>query len=102
MLQILKSILLQFIEDIDTGNTNISEGQQEEIIQLFQKINQKELSKVESADYLGVCRATFDNYIAKGLLPPGHKRQGFKELSWNRLDLDKFVTENIKYGRKKI
>ena len=102
MLQILKSILLQFIEDIDTGNTNISEGQQEEIIQLFQKINQKELSKIEASNYIGVSRATFDNYINKGLIPKGHKRQGFKELSWNRSDLDKFVMENIKYGRKKI
>ena len=102
MLQILKSILLQFIEDIDTGNTNISEGQQEEIIQLFQKINQMELSKIEASNYIGVSRATFDNYINKGLIPKGHKRQGFKELSWNRSDLDKFVMENIKYGRKKI
>lgn len=96
MLQILKSILLQFIEDIDTGNTNISEGQQEEIIQLFQKINQKELSKVESADYLGVCRATFDNYIAKGWIPKGHKRQGFKELSWSKSDLNNFIKNNKK------
>lgn len=34
------------------------------------------------------------NYINKGLIPKGRKRQGFKELSWNKSDLDKF----IKYG----
>ena len=90
MLEILKSILLQFIKDIDTGNTNISEEEQKKIIQLFQEINQQELSKIEASNYIGVSRATFDNYITKGLIPKGHKRQGFKELSWNKSDLDNF------------
>ena len=90
MLQILKSILIQFIKDIDTGNTNISEEEQKKIIQLFQEINQQELSKIEASNYIGVSRATFDNYITKGLIPKGHKRQGFKELSWNKSDLDNF------------
>ena len=58
---------------------------------MLQKINSKELSKVESAEYIGVSRATFDNYINKGLIPKGRKRQGFKELSWNKSDLDKFL-----------
>lgn len=90
MLQLIKTILQQFIDNIDVGNSKISEQDEQDIIELLQKINQQELSKVESANYLGVCRATFDNYIAKGLLPKGHKRQGFKELSWNKSDLDEF------------
>lgn len=90
MLQLIKSAFQQFIDDIDSGNSNINEEQQKEILELVQKINSKELSKLESADYIGVSRATFDNYIKKGLIPQGHKRQGFTELSWNRSDLDKF------------
>lgn len=90
MLQLIKTILQQFIDNIDVGNSKISEQDEQDIIELLQKINQQELSKVESANYLGVCRATFDNYIAKGLLPKGHKRQGFKELSWNKSDLYEF------------
>ena len=90
MLSLIKEILLQFINDIDSGNTNIEEEQQEELIQIFNRIMQKEYSKTESANYIGVSRATFDNYINKGLIPKGHKRQGFKELSWNKSDLDKF------------
>ena len=35
----------------------------------------------------------FDNYIRKGLIPKGHKRPGFKELSWNKYDLDKYLNE---------
>ena len=91
MIQMLKTLLLQLLNDIDSGNSNISEDEQQQIIELFQKINSKELSKIESANYIGVSRATFDNYIAKGLIPKGKKRQGFKELSWNKNDLDKFL-----------
>ena len=91
MLQIIKKLLQQIIDDIDSNNSNISEKQQFEVIQFIQKINTKELSKLEAAEYIGVSRASFDNYIRKGLIPKGHKRPGFKELSWNKFDLDKYL-----------
>lgn len=91
MLEILKNLLKQLINDLDSGNSTINEKEELEIIQLIQKINSKELSKIESADYLGISRATFDNYVSKGLIPKGRKRQGFKELSWNKIDLDKYL-----------
>lgn len=93
ILQLIKTALEQFIRDIDSRNSNISQEQQLEILELLQKINSKELSKTESAAYIGVSRATFDNYITKGLIPKGRKRQGFKELSWNKSDLDKYLNE---------
>ena len=31
------------------------------------------------------------NMVYKGLIPKGHKRQGFKELSWLKSDLDNYV-----------
>lgn len=95
-MKLLKKVLQQLLDDIDAGNSNISEKEQEEIVDFIQKLNQKELSKIESANYLGVSRATFDNYIKKKLIPQGHKRQGFKELSWNKSDLDKFKQINNK------
>ena len=94
MMQLIKTILEQFIKDIDSGNSNINEEEQEEVLDLFEKINRKELSKIESANYIGVSRATFDNYISKGLLPEGKKRQGFKELSWSKYDLNKFMNND--------
>lgn len=93
MLHLIKIILQQFINDIDSGNSNINEQEQEELLNLLQKFNQKELSKIEAANYIGVCRATFDNYINKGLIPKGHKRQGFKELRWNKKDLDDYIND---------
>lgn len=100
MINILRNLLQQILDDIDTGNSNITEDQQIEIIDLIQKCNTKELSKVESANYIEVCRATFDNYVNKGLIPKGKKRQGFNELSWNKQDLDKFLLNNKKNKTK--
>ena len=91
MLKIIRNLLQQIINDIDSGNSNISESEQLETIQFIQKIYSKELSKLEAADYIGVSRATFDNYISKGWIPKGKKRMGFKELSWSIYDLNKFL-----------
>ena len=90
-MQLIKAALKQLLQDMDSGNTNINEEQQQELLSLLLQFNSKDLSKVESAEYIGVSRATFDNYIKKGLLPKGHKRPGFKELSWSKSDLDEFL-----------
>lgn len=91
MNNIIKLILKQILKDLDSGNSNISEEQQEEIINLYQRMSLKEMTKVESAHYIGVSRATFDNYISKGLIPKGSKRQGLNNLMWNKSDLDKYL-----------
>lgn len=91
MLELIRELLQQLIDNIDSGNSRISEKQQLEVLSLLYKISSSELSKIEAAEYIGVSRATFDNYINKGLIPKGRKRQGFKELSWNKNDLDKFI-----------
>ena len=91
LLQLIKTSLQQFISDIDSGNSNISEQEQKELLSILQKFNQKELSKIEAANYIGVSRATFDNYVNKGLISKGIKKQGFKELIWTKNELDKFL-----------
>ena len=92
MIKILRNLLQQLIDDMDAGNSNVpNEEDLNEIINIIQRSNSKQLSKIEAANYIGVCRATFDNYIKNGLIPKGTKRQGFKELSWNKTDLDKFL-----------
>lgn len=91
MLNLIRNILSQIIDNIDSGSSNISESEQQQVLDILNQMNRQELSKTESAEYIGVCRATFDNYIQKGLIPKGHKRQGFKELSWFKSDLDKYV-----------
>ena len=91
MLGLIRELLQQFIDDIDSGNSRMSQEQQLEALSMLYKLTSNELSKIEAAEYIGVSRATFDNYINKGLIPKGRKRQGFKELSLNKSDLNKFI-----------
>ena len=84
-------VLKQLLNDLDSGNSNISESEEDEILNLVQKLNCQKLSKSEACDYLKISRSTFDKYVSLGLIPKGVKlRQGITELFWNKVDLDKF------------
>lgn len=96
MLQIIRNQLEEIIENIDSGNSNLSYEDQIKVFKAIQQLtsNDKRMSKVMACDYLGVSRATFDNYVRDGLLPKGIKEDGFKELSWNKSDLDIFLHQH--------
>ena len=97
MLSIIRSLLQKFIDDIDTGNTNIDQEEQSKILSMLCNIADKDqrMSKVQACDYLGVSRSTFDNLVKDGFIPKGRKQEGFKELSWSKIDLDLYL-HNIK------
>ena len=88
MLNLIKANLKCIIDNIDTGNTEITESEQNQLLHLLQEINRQELSRIESANFLGVSVSTFDNYRKQGKIPPGIKRQGLG-LVWNKSDLSK-------------
>lgn len=91
MLNLIKNLLKQIIDNIDSGNSNISEQEQIKLVELLEKISRQQLSKTEAADYIGVSRATFDNYVNKGIIPHGIKRQGIASKFWNKSDLDNYL-----------
>lgn len=99
MLQIIRNQLAEIINNIDTGNSNLSYEDQVKIFKAIQQITNKDtrMSKRMACDYLGKSRATFDNYVKLGLLPKGIKEDGFKELSWNKSDLDIFINNHKEY-----
>lgn len=96
MLKIIKKELLRIIDNIDSGNSQIDEEQALETIKFIQEFmpDNSKYSKYKACQYLNVSRATFDNYVRQGKLPQGKKEIGFKELSWNKKDLDKFIKES--------
>lgn len=51
---------------------------------------------MEASNYIGVSRATFDNYISKGYIPKGVKRQGIPSKLWYKSDLDKFLESDYR------
>ena len=76
---------------MDSGNSSISEKEQEELLNIFEKINKQELNKTESAEYLGVSTSTINNYVDRKLLPEGIKKQGYREKVWLKSDLNKLL-----------
>ena len=92
MLEVIKKLLLKVIDDIDSGNSNLSEGECLEIIERLKTLtdDNQRLSKYKACEYLNVSRATFDNYVREGKLPKGKKVAGFNELSWTKKELDEY------------
>ena len=94
MLKLIRDILQKFIDDIDADNSNMSYEQQCQLIQVLSNVNlgqDNEMNKTQAADYLGVSRATFDNYVRDGFIPKGKQIGKFKELRWYKSDLDLFL-----------
>lgn len=92
MLKVIKELLLKVIDNIDSGNSNISEDDGVEIIGMIKELTDKtqRLSKYKACEYLNISRATFDNYVREGKLPKGKKVAGFNELSWTKKELDEY------------
>ena len=90
MLKVVRELLLKMVDNIDAGNSNLTEDEALQVISYLKELTNKEkrLSKCEAYRYLNVSRATFDNYVREGKLPKGQKQAGFKELSWSYKDLN--------------
>ena len=93
-MKLIRNILQKWIDDIDADNTNLSYEQQCDLIRVLSNVNlgqENEMNKTQAADYIGVSRATFDNYVRDGFIPKGKQVGNFKELRWYKSDLDLFL-----------
>lgn len=95
MLETIKKLLLKIIDNIDAGNSNLTEEEAINIIKTIKAYTNrsKRMSKYSACQYLNISRASFDNYIREGKIPKGKHEIGFKELSWSRKDLDLFISK---------
>ena len=95
MLQIIKKQLLKVVDDIDSGNSELSQQEMGEVVDVLQRYNfrDKYISKYQAFTYLNISRAKFDNLVREGVLPRGKKVEGFKELQWS-------LKEIKEYGKK--
>ena len=89
LINTLKALLTQIVNDIECGNTNASDEELLDFIDVVKKIARKDdpLSKYQAYTYLNISRAKFDNLVREGRLPKGQKVPGFKELRWYKRDL---------------
>lgn len=95
LMQLIRNMFQKFVDDIDAGNSNLTYEQQCGVLRIMNGINtgeeENEMNKTKAAEYLGVCRATFDNYVRDGFIPKGRQVGSFKELRWYKCDLDLFL-----------
>lgn len=70
MIELIKKYLLKLVDDIDTGNSNISDSEAIELVDTLKRLTDKEkrMSKYAACRYLNMSRATFDNYVRTGKL----------------------------------
>lgn len=103
-LRIIRKLLEESIANIDSGNSNHTEEELDVIVKDLTKLNRgiKRISKRYACEKILKCSSTtFDNYLKLGLIPPGHKEVGFKELSWSEKDFDEATMYRIKEYRAK-
>lgn len=102
ILKILSKLLRELADGIDSGNTNLTESEAIELVDVIKHYTDKEelISKYEACKYLNISRATFDNYVRAGKLPKGKKKIGFKELFYSKKELDEY-TRQLKLQRRK-
>lgn len=104
LLNIVRQLLQEAIDKIDAGNSNHTEEELMVIIDELTKMNRgiKRISKRYACDKILHCSpSTFDNYLKIGLIPPGHKEIGFKELSWSEQNFDEATMYRIKDYQEK-
>lgn len=87
----LVAILENTLENVNAGNTNITEEEASVIIDYLTMLNKGvvTVSKAYACEHvLHITSNKFDYLVRKGIIPNGRKRLGFNELSWVLKDLD--------------
>lgn len=92
MLRVLKKQLLKIVDDIDVGNSEISDEDAVQIAEFLKRFNSRDrmISKYQAYTYLNIRRAKFDNLVREGVLPRGKKVEGFKELQWSLKEIKEY------------
>ena len=99
MMQIIKKVLLELVDRIDAGNSNLTEDESKQVLEILGKFTTKDegMSKYSACQHLNVSRATFDNLVKEGKIPAGAHVIGFKEKRWYKKDLEVYRRQ-CKYG----
>lgn len=94
MKKLIANILHKLANDLEAGTTTLDESGCHKVLNTINLMQNGdvEMTKTEAADYIGVCRATFDNYVKDGFIPRGnHTHKDTKSLFWWKSDLDQFL-----------
>ena len=97
MLKVIKELLLKIIDSIDAGNSNITEQEALEIIDIIKRYTDttQYYNRTQAAKYLNCSIQSFDLYRKEGKIPEGIKQAGGVR-QWTKKELDSFIEKNKK------
>jgi excisionase family DNA binding protein len=92
MLSIIRKVLVDALDNIDGGNSNITEDECKQLVDLLSTIGEPRMSKYQACEYLNISRSKFDSLVREGKLPEGRRQAGFKEKFWKKSEIMKYIT----------
>lgn len=93
----IRTILAYFLDNLD--NTNISESQQRALLDTLKEVSSPYVSAYTAMRMTGKQRSEFYELIRQGKLPKGEHIIGFKEIHYNKAELERAI-EKLKSERK--
>ena len=94
MLKVIKELLLKIIDSIDAGNSNITEKEAFEIIDIIKHYTDttQYYNRTQAAKYLNCSIQSFDLYRKEGKIPEGIKQVGGVR-QWTKQQLDEYIAK---------
>ena len=94
MLKVIKELLLKIIDSIDAGNSNITEKEAFEIIEIIKHYTDttQYYNRTQAAKYLNCSIQSFDLYRKEGKIPEGVKQVGGVR-QWTKQQLDEYIAK---------
>ena len=94
MLKVIRDLLLKIVDSIDAGNSNISEKEAFEIIDIIKRYTDttQYYNRTQAAKYLNCSIQSFDLYRKEGKIPEGIKQVGGVR-QWTKQQLDEYITK---------
>ena len=94
MLKVIRDLLLKIVDNIDAGNSNISEKEAFEIIDIIKRYTDttQYYNRTQAAKYLNCSVQSFDLYRKEGKIPEGIKQTGGVR-QWTKQQLDDYITK---------
>ena len=94
MINLIRSLLQKCIDRIDAGNSNISEKEAFEIIDIIKRYTDttQYYNRTQAAKYLNCSVQSFDLYRKEGKISEGIKQAGGVR-QWTKQQLDEYITK---------
>lgn len=97
----IKRLLIREMERVlELLKSDKCEMTDSEAMHIISNLCHEAMSKEQVLVYLKWSRSKFDDYVARGLMPKGKPRSGFKELVWYKDEINDSIMliKNSKYA----